>query len=93
LAEGGQLERRGQVSRATRKRIARASRSGALGIDEIALQETSEGGKSYGSRLQQHARPDRRQAMAKILRPELTFGEKSRKPFANDFRLARPYAA
>ncbi len=65
----------------------------ALGIDEIALQETLEGGKSYRFEIgNSTARLIGGQAWQKILRPDLTFGGGIAEAFAKDFRLARTYA-
>jgi VWFA-related protein len=67
--------------------------SAVLGIDEIAMQETLEAGKSYGFEIHgDTARLIGGQAWQKILRPDLTFGGGIAEAFAKDFRLARTYA-
>ncbi|MEN6601827.1 MAG: VWA domain-containing protein [Bryobacteraceae bacterium] len=65
----------------------------ALGIDEIALQEALEAGKSYRFEIgNSTARLIGGQVWHKILRPDLTFGGGIAEAFAKDFRLARTYA-
>jgi VWFA-related protein len=64
-----------------------------LGIDEIAMQEALESGKSYGFEIRgDTARLVGGQAWQKILRPDQTFDGGIAEAFAKDFRLARTYA-
>ena len=64
-----------------------------FGIDEIAMQEALEAGKSYQFEIRSDtARLFGGQAWQKILRPDLTFGGGIAEAFAKDFRFARAYA-
>lgn len=64
-----------------------------FGIDEIAMQEALEAGKSYQFEIRgDTARLFGGQAWQKILRPDMTFGGGIAEAFAKDFRLARTYA-
>ncbi len=73
--------------------LARQAVPSVLDIDEIAMQEALEAGKSYQFEIHgDTARLFGGQAWQTILRPDLTFSGGIAEAFAKDFRLARTYA-